>query len=76
MLSQIAQGEAFLRSHGFKEVRVRHHGKTARIEIARTELKAFLSSGVIKMIGREMKEIGFDRVGLDLAGYTTGIFNS
>lgn len=76
MLSQIAQGEAFLRSHGFKEVRVRHHGKTARIEIARTELKAFVSSGLIKRIGRKMKAIGFDRVGLDLAGYTTGIFNN
>ena len=76
MLSQIAQGEAFLRSHGFKEVRVRHHGKTARIEIAHTELNASLSPGVIKMIGKEMKEIGFDRIGLDLAGYTTGVFNS
>jgi uncharacterized protein len=55
---------------------VRHHGKTARIEIARTELKAFVASEVIKRIGRKLKAIGFDRVGLDLAGYTTGIFNN
>jgi uncharacterized protein len=76
MLSQIAQGEAFLRSYGFKEVRVRHHGKTARIEIARPELTSFVSSEMVKKIGRKMKTIGFDRVGLDLAGYTTGIFNN
>ncbi len=75
MLSQIAQGEAFLRAQGFQEVRLRHHGNTARIEIAREDLSALVFHDTIKMIGKKMKELGFDHVGIDLAGYKTGVFN-
>lgn len=75
MLSQIARGEAFLRSQGFQEVRLRHHGKTARIEIAKDDLSALVTQYTIKAIGEKMKELGFDHVGVDLAGYQTGVFN-
>ena len=75
MLSQIAQGEGLLRSQGFREVRLRHHGKTARIEIARTDLSTFVSPDMIKRIGAAIREIGFDYVGIDLAGYKMGILN-
>jgi len=76
MLSQIAQGESFLRSLGFTEVRVRHHGKMARVEIAQRDLALLSSSEVIKTIGGEMTAIGFSVVGLDVGGYRTGVFNT
>jgi uncharacterized protein len=75
MLSQIAQGEGFLRSQGFQEVRLRHHGKTSRIEITKKDLSSLISNDMIKKIGKKMKEIGFDHVGVDLAGYKMGNFN-
>jgi uncharacterized protein len=76
MLSQIARGEAFLRSLGFSEVRLRHHGRMARIEIAQHDLTAFSSPHVIEAVSNEMTGIGFSIVGLDLGGYRTGVFNS
>jgi uncharacterized protein len=76
MLSQIARGEAFLRSLGFSEVRLRHHGQMARIEISMHDLPSLSSPMVIKAIGRKMKAIGFSFVGLDIGGYRTGVFNN
>jgi uncharacterized protein len=75
MLSQIARGESALRAIGFKEVRLRHHGKIARIEIAREELELLSIPEIVKTIGKTMKAIGFDFVGLDVQGYKRGIFN-
>jgi len=75
MLSQIARGEDVLRAIGFKEVRLRHHGKIARIEIAEEELELLSVPAIVKTIGEKMKTIGFDFVGLDARGYKRGIFN-
>lgn len=75
MLSQIAQGESFLRSLGFKEVRVRHHGKIARIEITKGDLQNIAFPARIRSIGRKLKELGFAQVLLDIEGYRTGVFN-
>lgn len=75
MLKQIAQGETFLRNNGFKEVRLRHHGKIARIEIARGDLSSFTTQAAIRSVGRKIRELGFTTAGLDLAGYRTGVFN-
>jgi len=76
MLSQIAQGEEFLRSLGFAEVRVRHHGKMARLEIAQCDLRSLSSPEMIEAIRSKMTAIGFPIVGLDVEGYRTGVFNS
>lgn len=76
MLSQIARGEALLRSLGFLEVRLRHHGQMARIEVSAQDFPSLLSSLVIKTIGQQMKAIGFSCVGLDIGGYRTGVFNN
>lgn len=75
MLTQIARGESFLRQKGFKEVRLRHHGKIARVEIARRDLPTFTTQATIRSIGQEIRELGFTTAGLDLAGYKTGVFN-
>lgn len=75
MLSQIAQGEAFLKSLGFREIRLRHHGKIARIEIAENELTSFAVSKLSDKIGETLRNLGFTFAGLDIRGYKSGVFN-
>jgi len=75
MLAQIAQGEAFLRSLGLKELRVRHHGGSARIEIATEDFPKVLPPEVIRTIAARLRRLGFTAVRLDMAGYTSGVFN-
>jgi len=75
MLAQIAQGEAFLRSLGLKELRVRHHGGSARIEIATADFPKVLPPEVIRTIAARLRQLGFTAVRLDMAGYTSGVFN-
>jgi len=75
MLAQVSQGEYFLRSLGFRELRVRHHGGSARVEIREEDLGKVSSPETIQAISEKMKELGFDSVVLDLAGYRSGVFN-
>jgi len=42
-LKRVAEAEAFLRSQGLEQLRVRHHGQTARIEVPEERLEIFLS---------------------------------
>jgi len=75
MLAQISQGESLLRSLGLRELRVRHHGGSARIEIRAEELSQISSPQTIRTINEGLKKLGFDSVMLDLAGYKSGVFN-
>src|SRR5215212_6026827 len=73
-LSQVARAEEFLRREGFMQVRVRHHGEIARLEVGPEELeKAFTMR---EKISTELKEAGFLYVTLDLAGYKSGSLNA
>jgi uncharacterized protein len=74
-LRMIDRGEEALRSLGFRQCRVRHHGDIARIEIAREEIAAALSLDMFSRLSREFKEIGFKYVTLDVDGYRTGALN-
>ncbi len=72
-LKQVEQGEDRLRELGFRQVRVRHHGELARIEVGHEELpKAFEMTGEI---AAKIKPLGFRWVSLDLEGYRTGSLN-
>ena len=71
----IDQGEEIMRTFGFSQCRVRHHGDVARIEIAREELPAVLSMDMFDRIGREFRKIGFRFVAIDVDGYRTGALN-
>ncbi len=71
----IDRGEEFLRSLGFRQFRVRHHGDVARIEIAREELPKALTVDMFDVLGREFKRIGFQFVAVDVQGYRTGALN-
>lgn len=75
ILRTVQTAEDLLRAHGFRQVRVRHHGDTARIEIDRAEFPRLFSEGVADRITSGIKEIGYTYVCLDLTGYRTGSMN-
>jgi uncharacterized protein len=71
----IDRGEEALRRLGFSQCRVRHHGELARIEIAREELPGALNIEMFDKISRELRQIGFRFVTMDVDGYRTGALN-
>jgi uncharacterized protein len=74
-LSQVEQAEAALHALGFPQVRVRHHGDLARIEIAREDLPRALSLPILEKITAAIKPLGFLYVTLDTEGYRSGSMN-
>ena len=74
-LSQVESAEAVLHSLGFPQVRVRHHGDLARIEIARADLPRALSLDILDRITAALRPLGFRYVTLDTQGYRTGSMN-
>ena len=74
-LAQVEQAEDALHALGFRQVRVRHHGNLARIEIARTELTRALDIEVLDRITAALRPIGFLYVTLDTQGYRSGSMN-
>ena len=74
-LSAVDRAEQLLRRLGFRQVRVRHHGDIARIEIAEQELPRALDPALSRRITLEIKAFGFRYVTLDLEGYRTGSLN-
>jgi uncharacterized protein len=74
-LGQVEKGEELLRSLGFKQVRLRHHGELARVEIDPAELPRALEKEMADRIVRTIKPLGFRYVALDLEGYRMGSLN-
>lgn len=72
-LRQIDEAERFLRGLGFTIVRVRHHGDTARIEVAPEDIGRLVKLRAEVVEG--LKRAGFTYVALDLEGYRTGSMN-
>lgn len=75
LIQQVADAEDVLRGLGIDQVRVRHHGEIARIEVAADEFERLLDAQARKDIVRLLKTIGFTYVTLDLDGYRTGSMN-
>lgn len=74
-LDQVGAAEAMLRALGLRQVRVRHHGETARIETDESGMAiAFDPANRGKIVAR-LQSLGFRYVALDLAGYRTGSLN-
>ncbi|MDT8448204.1 MAG: ATP-dependent sacrificial sulfur transferase LarE [bacterium] len=72
-LRQIGEAEAFLRSLGFKELRVRHHGAVARVEVPVADFTALIEQrGAVES---HLKSLGFSWVALDLGGFRSGSLN-
>jgi len=74
-LAQVEQAEAALHTLGFHQVRVRHHGDLARIEISREELPRALSLETLDRITAALRPLGFLYVTLDTQGYRSGSMN-
>ena len=76
VLEQVEQAEESLRQLGFRELRVRHHGELARVEIARAELPRALTMEMLDAITAALKLAGFQYVTLDCAGFRSGSLNA
>ena len=74
-LAQVERGEEALRALGFRQVRLRHHGELARIEVDAAELARALEPAMAARIAAAVKPLGFRYVALDLEGYRTGSLN-
>ena len=74
-LKMVEDAETFLIDHGFRNVRVRHHGAVARIEMDRTGHKDIIDKRLTHAIVTKFRGIGFEHVALDLEGYTSGSLN-
>lgn len=74
-LSQVGRAEDYLRQLGFSQVRVRHHGQVARIEVPAGDLARVASEEFRFRIARHFKSLGYTYVSLDLEGYRTGSMN-
>ena len=74
-LAIVEQGEDALRALGFRQVRVRHHGETVRIEIAPEEMPKALNVAMAAEFTRIFKNLGYKFVTLDLEGFRSGSMN-
>ena len=72
-LEQVEAAEAFLRTLGLREVRVRHHGEIARIETDADGID--LAIGQRELIETRIRGFGYRFVVLDLGGFRSGSLN-
>ncbi|MBW6486565.1 MAG: ATP-dependent sacrificial sulfur transferase LarE [Syntrophobacterales bacterium] len=76
ILQRIGKAEQLLKERGFNQVRVRHHGDIARIEVETHEIKRLAADENRLDVEREFKKLGYLYVTLDLNGYKTGSMNA
>jgi len=74
-LGQVEAAEELLRSLGFVELRVRHVGDTARIEVPLADLARLVEADVREPLVAGLKALGYSRVALDLEGFRSGSLN-
>jgi len=72
-LEMVHQAEEYLKSLGKFQVRVRHHGNLARIEVPGAYFGLIAENS--KNISSKLKDIGYTYISLDLEGYRTGSMN-
>jgi uncharacterized protein len=75
-LKQVDEAEKLLKDFGFQQVRVRHHGTIARIEVDESEFSQLLEPDVRKAIIKRFKELGYLYITMDLEGYRMGSMNA
>ena len=73
LLKKIERSEAFLKSLGAYQVRVRYHGDLARIEVSDGDFDLIMANR--EKISERLREFGFTYVALDLKGYRMGSLN-
>lgn len=74
-LQMVEEAEAFLRSIGFNELRVRFRDKSARIEVPKDDIHRLLENGTFDGVQERLKSIGFESVTVDPEGFKSGKLN-
>lgn len=72
-LRQIERAEVALKALGFRQVRVRHHGDVARIEVEGDEIERLVAAR--ETVSAALRDAGYKFVAADLEGYATGRLN-
>jgi pyridinium-3,5-biscarboxylic acid mononucleotide sulfurtransferase len=72
-LAMVEEAEEYLKSLGFLQLRVRSHGRVARIELLKQDMARAIDGR--EEIAKTLKTIGFDYVALDLQGFRSGSMN-
>jgi uncharacterized protein len=75
-LTKIGRAEAALKALGFREIRVRHHGVVARIEIAPENFSKIVSPNIRCKVVTQLQQLGYLHVSLDLGGFQSGGLNT
>jgi uncharacterized protein len=73
-LAQVERAEAGLRTLGFVDCRVRHHGEVARVELASEDIERAATDGLRRRVEKVVLDAGFRFVALDLGGIQSGAF--
>ncbi len=74
-LRRVERAEAAVRALGFRELRVRHLGETARVEIAREELGRLADAAVRAAVEQAVRSAGYAQATVDPEGYRRGRLN-
>lgn len=74
-LGMVEQAEALVRDLGFRELRVRHHGEMARVELPLADLPRALEPEIREKLVKGLEGVGFRYVTLDMAGLRSGSLN-
>ncbi len=73
LLGMVDKAEAYLKTLGFRQLRVRHYGPTLKIEVEKPDLARIIE--LSDQIVTQMKSIGYTYVTLDLEGFRSGKLN-
>jgi pyridinium-3,5-biscarboxylic acid mononucleotide sulfurtransferase len=74
-LHRVGRAERYLRDLGYRNLRVRSEGETARIELMPEEISSFASKVDLPILVAAFQALGFSYVMLDLEGYKSGKLN-
>ena len=74
-LSTVARAEEFLHDRGFPVVRVRHHGRLARIEVPTEQIALLAAEPLRSEVVAMLRDVGYAYVCLDLLGFRSGSLN-
>ena len=74
-LKMVDEAEDFLFGLGFKQVRVRHYGNLARIEILKEEMARLMEGPLREKVVSQLKKMGYLYITLDLQGFRSGSMN-
>lgn len=75
-LRQVAAAEDYLRQFGLTEIRVRHHGAIARIEVNPPSFALLIDSKIRENLVNHFHELGFTYITMDLEGFRSGSMNA